>query len=536
MTNELLFTLTTSFAIFYVGVVIFFHQRKSASNKLFLLISVITVFWSIANYLSLTLSGIEALFSARLVLFFAVPHVILFYLFAKNFPNEKLIISNKNIIIISVIGFVVMLLTLTPYVFEDIKLIGDSVAPIAGPLIPIIGLTFIGFLLMSVFTIIKKIIKAKGLERQSWSYMLFGFVLSYTLLIVTNFVLVNIFNQNSFLIYGPLFMVPSIVGTAYSILKYQLLNVKAIATEIIVFVLLVTSLLELLISTTGVEMIIRSIFFVVFLSVGILLIKSVLKEVDQRERLQILSDQLAVANEKLKSLDKLKTEFLSLASHQLRSPLTAIKGYTSMLLEGSFGEIGEKQKEAIDRVFQSSQHLTKVVEDLLNVSKIEQGGMQYVKVSFDLSLPAGELARDLSVTAEKRGLKMTFETDKREPYMVFGDMEKIRQVMLNFIDNSIKYTEKGSINVKMGKDMYGKRVTFSVTDTGMGMTPEIKETLFQKFNRGEGAKLNTSGSGLGLYLAKQIIEAHDGIVKVESLGPGKGSTFTLELQSYESDK
>ncbi len=240
---------------------------------------------------------------------------------------------------------------------------------------------------------------------------------------------------------------------------------------------------------------------------------------------------LQEANEKLKSLDKLKTEFLSLAAHQLRSPLTAIRGYTSMLLEGSFGVVDEKQKEAINRVFESSTHLSKVVEDLLNVSKIEAGGMKYEMAPFDMEKAARDLANDLSITAQKKGLTLTFTTDNKSPYTVNGDMEKIRQVILNIIDNSIKYTEKGSIAVHVSKEAARNTIHVAVTDTGMGISAEEKEKLFQKFSRGAGGKTNTGGSGLGLYLAKQIAEAHGGRIWIDSPGEGKGSTFSIELKA-----
>ncbi len=262
------------------------------------------------------------------------------------------------------------------------------------------------------------------------------------------------------------------------------------------------------------------------------LYKKNLELVHLNKEIARLNDELGSANDKLKSLDKLKTEFLSLASHQLRSPLTAIIGYSSMLLDGSFGQVDDKQKEAIDRVFQSSRHLSKVVEDLLNVTKIEQGGMQYVIAPFDFEKPASDLAKDFSITAEKKGLKLAFEDDGKGPYMVNGDMEKIRQVVLNFIDNSIKYTKEGSIKVILSKDEAKKKIRLEIKDTGMGMTPEIKASLFQKFARGEGGKVNSSGSGLGLYLAKKIIEeGHHGTVGVDSGGPGLGSTFWMELSA-----
>lgn len=260
------------------------------------------------------------------------------------------------------------------------------------------------------------------------------------------------------------------------------------------------------------------------------IIKSIVNVISLAIDKSLTYEALHIANEKLKSLDKLKTEFLSLAAHQLRSPLTAIRGYTSMLIDGDFGAVGDKQKEAINRVFESSTHLSKVVEDLLNVSKIEAGGMKYEMAPFDMEKAAKDLTTDLSITAEKKGLKLTFATDNKSPYTINGDMEKLRQVMLNIIDNAIKYTEKGSISVMLSKDAAANTIKLAVTDTGMGISAEEKEKLFQKFSRGAGGKTNTSGSGLGLYLAKTIAEAHGGHISIDSPGVGMGSTFSIELK------
>lgn len=149
---------------------------------------------------------------------------------------------------------------------------------------------------------------------------------------------------------------------------------------------------------------------------------------------------------------------------------------------------------------------------------------------FDFEKAAHDLATDLSITAEKKGLTLTFKAEGTGPHTVNGDMEKIRQVVLNIIDNAIKYTQAGSISVLLSRDPVTHVERLAVTDTGMGISAEEKEKLFQKFGRGEGGKTNTSGSGLGLYLAKQIAEAHGGRVAIDSPGVGKGSTFTIELK------
>jgi signal transduction histidine kinase len=323
---------------------------------------------------------------------------------------------------------------------------------------------------------------------------------------------------------------------SYLIVRFKSFNIKLIGAQALIYALaaLVVSIAFIRRIENARMIAIFTLVFVIIL--GNILVKSVKREIEQRQRLEQLrlkleqaNLNLEVANDKLKDLDKLKTEFLSLAAHQLRSPLTAIKGYTSMLIDGDFGVIGTKQKDAVNRVFESSVHLSKVVEDLLNVSKIEAGGMKYEMAPFDIEKATGDLARDLSITAEKKGLKLAFKTDKKAPYTVNGDMEKIRQVVLNVIDNAIKYTEKGGITIMLSKD--SGMIKVAVTDTGIGISPEEKEKLFQKFSRGAGGKTNTGGSGLGLYLAKTISEAHGGHIAIDSPGVGLGSTFTIELKA-----
>jgi signal transduction histidine kinase len=347
--------------------------------------------------------------------------------------------------------------------------------------------------------------------------------------------LIGSFTDNWTLAQAGLIGMPIFFGfLAYISVKFKTFNLKILGAQVLVFALgfLVLSMSFI----RKIENVRIVVFFTltVVIALGYQLIQGVKREVKQRERLEVLrlkleesNIMLGDANEKLKGLDKLKTEFLGLASHQLRSPLTAIKGYASMLMEGDFGELNEKAKEAVGRVFESSKNLAIVVEDLLNVSKIEQGGMKYEMVQFDLGEMADNMAQDLSITANKKGLKLIYTPESGVSHTVNADQEKIRQVVLNFIDNSIKYTQTGTIEVTVRK--ISDKVVFSVKDTGMGMTPEIKATLFQKFARGEGGRVNTTGSGLGLYLAKEIVEAHKGRVWVDSEGPGKGSTFNMEL-------
>ncbi len=344
-----------------------------------------------------------------------------------------------------------------------------------------------------------------------------------------------------------LFLLPIfLIVIIYAVFELDIFNFHILGTHYLVIGLVILMGGQLFFMNGATDRILTIATVIATLGISFVLFKNLKRESDQRVHIEKLSVELekskmrleetniklADANDQLKSLDKLKTEFLSLASHQLRSPLTAIIGYSSMLLDGDFGKITEeKQREALDRVFTSSRHLAVVIEDFLNVAKIEQGGMKYEMSPFDFGKAAQDLENDMKMPAEKKGLEFSFENDGKAPYMVNGDMEKLRQVILNITDNSIKYTEKGSIKVMLTKDEKKKKIRLAITDTGMGMTPEIKATLFQKFARGEGGKVNTGGSGLGLYLAKEIIKAHNGLIDVTSPGPGLGSTFFMELDT-----
>jgi signal transduction histidine kinase len=342
-----------------------------------------------------------------------------------------------------------------------------------------------------------------------------------------------------------LFVLPVfLLGITYAIFELDIFHFHLLGTHYLVFGLTALIAGQLFFTATTSDRLLTITTLIFCVGLSIILFRNLKRETDQRIRIENLSEalqqskmrleqtnlKLEDANDRLQSLDKLKTEFLSLASHQLRSPLTAVKGYTSMLLEGDFGQVTEQQKGAIDRVYQAVNHLTHVVEDLLNVTKIELGGMQYKMSPFDLGASVEELVKEIKITAEKKGLKLSYTRDMRRSYSVYGDEEKLRQVFLNFIDNAIKYTEKGEVAVSVSKDSTKNTITFAVTDTGMGMDQETIQKLFNKFERTEASMaVNHGGSGLGLYLAKQIVDAHHGKLEVSSPGVGKGSTFGVVL-------
>ncbi len=331
--------------------------------------------------------------------------------------------------------------------------------------------------------------------------------------------------------YGLLGMPIFLAFIGYLMVRFKMFHIKLIATQALIVA--VWFLLFALIFINDLEKIQNVIVVTIglFGLLGYQLVQSVSREVQQRERIENLARDLGLANDRLKELDKLKSEFVSIASHQLRSPLAAIKGYASMLLEGSFGKLSVGSHEAVGRIFSSSALMARSVEDFLNVSRIELGRMKYDLSQFDVCKLIETVIEEQAPIADDKKLKLKFFKDKTvNTCDVFADIGKIKQVVTNFVDNAIKYTPRGTVTVTFSRDLKRGVARIGVTDTGIGMSPETIKKLFAKFARADNAnKVNVIGTGLGLFVAKQLVEAHGGRVWAESPGDGKGSTFFFEL-------
>lgn len=241
---------------------------------------------------------------------------------------------------------------------------------------------------------------------------------------------------------------------------------------------------------------------------------------EQYKTVERQTKELALANQRLRTLDRSKSEFISIASHQLRTPLTVIRGYLSLLQEGSIGTCDQQALGQIGKIMKSTERL---------VSLIERGTMEFHMQPAHLEDLAKDVFDEFYIAAKDKNLKYTFVAPREPTPLIDMDQQKLRQTITNLIDNAIKYTSKGAVTVAIKRTKY--EVRLSVIDTGIGLTQEARDNLFQKFVRGEGvAQLNTEGVGLGLYVAKQIVAHHNGTIWADSDGPGKGSTFSFALK------
>lgn len=264
-------------------------------------------------------------------------------------------------------------------------------------------------------------------------------------------------------------------------------------------------------------------------SIGVALDNKLLFEENQR-----VVRQLRVSNTKLKELDEAKDDFISMASHQLRTPLTSVKGYISMMKEGDAGKITPAQKQMLEQAFFSSQRMVYLIADLLNVSRLRTGKFVIEPGPVDLARVVGEEIEQLIEIAKTRGLSLEYEKPKGSKPMteLMLDETKTRQIIMNFIDNAIYYTPSGGhITVKLIDKP--NAVELKVVDDGIGVPRSEQPHLFTKFYRaGNARKARPDGTGLGLFMAKKVIIAQHGSLIFESK-EGKGSTFGFSFNKQK---
>ncbi len=240
------------------------------------------------------------------------------------------------------------------------------------------------------------------------------------------------------------------------------------------------------------------------------------------------TDELRRSNRRLREIDASKDEFISMASHQLRTPLTSVKGYISMLLDGDLGAIKPEQRKALEEAYNSSQRMVYLIGDFLNVSRLQTGKFELELSEVSLPHIIEEEIAQLRASAESRGVVLQYEPPTDFP-MIAVDETKIRQVMMNFIDNAIYYSKPtgGKVHVSLVHD--ASDVVFRVRDNGIGVPAAARSHLFMKFYRASNArKARPDGTGIGLYMAKKVVMAHGGTILFESRD-GEGSEFGFRI-------
>jgi signal transduction histidine kinase len=306
-----------------------------------------------------------------------------------------------------------------------------------------------------------------------------------------------------------------------AITSYGTFRLGDTVAKALFYIFLVFSGAEFFFVTSTASLILTVVAFLMTLSFGLLLLQSYEREARIRAEVEMLAGELQKTNERQENL-------IHFIGHEVKGFLTKAQGAFAALIEGDFGEMPAELHPFVERALEETRGGVESVSTILKAANLKKGTVAYEKKPFDLKALVEKAVDSAKPTAEHKGLVLTFVIDAGQ-YQMTGDAPQINDhVLRNLIDNSINYTPTGSVTVSLKK--VGDKFVFAVKDTGVGITAEDKVRLFTEGGHGKDSiKVNVHSTGYGLYIAKQIIEAHGGTVRAESEGAGKGSTFTAEF-------
>jgi len=518
--------------------VVYAHNRQNIRVVFYALISVFASLWSISTLLTdidaVPFEGFKFALYGHYI--FGYMAYLSFFWFTYLYPQRSRLSPfwpiAISLVTIAALGFVPTGLFFTE-ITDGATLAQSIIFNELGYKAFIVMLSVVFFL--GLIQLVMKLREAKvsqrykELDRNQIYFLIVEFLIAGSFGIILNLVL-PLYGNFSLFYVNPIFVTVTLIGIGlYTLNHFHIFNAKVILAEFFAGGMVIMSIARLAISKSTGELVTNGFLLLGTVVFSVFLIQSVMREVAQREQIQKLAEGLKQANERLKELDKMKSQFLSIASHDLRAPLTVVRNFLSLLMDGTYGKLPAAAEEGMRQVFDRATDMAKSIDAYLNVSRIEQGRMKYDFIDIEFAPLVENAVKGFLPDAEKKGLTVSLTVDP----MLKGrkakvDVAKMNEVLNNLLDNSIKYTPKGSIAVHL--ELAGSAARFTLTDTGVGMSQETIQKLFKLFSTGaESLKVNTSSTGVGLYITKAHVEAHKGRIWAESDGEGRGSRFIFEL-------
>ena len=530
-----------SFLTTLLSGIVFWQDMSKRSNKFFLFFGLIVGVWGVAYAFFDGTLGTPAIHTSVPLFYLSmalIPPFIFLYIYIFSSEKNSLSFWNLTAIFIPYLFLASVFLVNPDFIVKYVTALdGVSGTIVSGEWYPLYVLYFVGFFLSGITVLVKKYRESVGVFKITTRNFFVAFFAAYAVVVFTTLVHPFFTGGHSLFWVGHTSIIVLAFATVYILSGYNFWSVKVIATEFFISVIVVVLVVELFLATSIIDLVIKTGITLLIIFSSSFLVGSVRREMQSKDKITRLVHDLGIMAKQLKFLDKKKSEFLSVASHHLRDPLTAIRGYASMLDEGSFGELPIGAREAVDKIFESSKRLITMVSDFLDISRIESGDMRYDFSDVDMKKIVLDLEYEMKLNADKAHINFSVTVDehlKDKSFVTVGDAGKLRQVISNLIDNSIKYTPRGEVSALLSKSSDGKKIIFSVSDTGIGMSPSTLDKIFRKFSRAEGvSKVYTEGTGLGLYVAKEIVKKHEGKIWAESKGEGLGSSFYVELEAKQ---
>lgn len=500
-------------AIFF-GIFVLSRNPKKSINITFFLMSVGVTIWSLSYSAWLSVDNFsDALFWSRMLNLGATLIPIFYLHWILNILN----IVRKKIIILIFGYFLTFICVINSFSLSYIKSVDQVLSfsfwPQAGPLY-VVFLIF-GYFGLTSYALYQLFINKKNVDdkekKQQINYIIIGSIFGFGGG-ATNFPLM--FGLEIIPPIGQIFVILYIIIFTFATLKYHLFEIRILLTEVLVWMIGVCLLFLPFSMPTGELKILTSFILILFLIFGYYLIRAIREETERKEELE--------------KINKMKSEFISIVSHQLRTPLAAIRGHSSMLKSGDYGELSKSSIVGVNYIYQSTIRMIELVNSLLNISRIERGDIELKYSFFSIEDLIKNCIKDIEILAKEKKLYIKLIKPKSVFPQIYGDAEKIKNAINNLINNAILYTVKGGVKIKLSQEE--KMIKIEIEDTGIGIEPTELQKIFKSFSRGKGGtELYTQGTGLGLYVAKNFIEIHKGTLSVFSKGKDRGSTFTIRI-------
>lgn len=437
------------------------------------------------------------------------------YLRSKNINNLFYIISTI------IAGFIFVF---TPLIVKDVRL-GEELNYIVsyGFFYPVFTVSFIYLFLNSYILILKRFFTTKRkVEKSQLRFFVIGISLSFWIGLFTNLIYPAIFGSSDLSKFGPLGMVFVGIFTTYAIFKHHLFNIKIILSEVLLGVMGIVLFIYIFLSRSVTETIVSIIFFIIFISLGVNLLRELLNGI-KREK------ELNISNRKLVETIESKDLFLRMTSHQLRTPLTSLNGFLSLILEQWQGKykMNEYIKDDIVKVYINTQRLVELVNDVLALNAIKAGRFGImIRPNIDIKEEITYLIQDTKYIIDHFNTKVMLKTIG-ENFVADIDNIRMKSVFQNLISNAIYYG-KDKIWITLIDE--GDRIKIRFRDNGKGIETNIKDKIFDSGFRvcGDNDR-NPNGSGFGLYISKTIVNMHHGTLKLKNSGTDKGALFEIKL-------
>jgi len=515
--------------VLFLGLFVLGKNRRSKVNQIFFLFTFSVAIWLFASFIMfLSKTDEQTIFWDRIVYLGVVFIPTTFYHFSLLFTKIK---NQKRLLYLGYfLSFLFLILSRTDYFISDLYKYSWGVHTQARIFHHLFLVFFASYIFLSFSNTRRYYQWAKGVERRQAAYIL----LVLLIIVLSSFAFLPAYRIDIPPFFSYFLPVISVSILTFAVIKYHLFEIRVILTELLVGVMgIILLVLPFLMPTTTLRVLTTAIFLL-FLIFGYYLIKATHEEAKRREKAELVAVQeraLRKSAEKLakefERLDRAKSQFILATQHHLRTPLSIIKGYVSMILEGSYGKVEEKTKKAVSGIQEAIDRLIKLVNEFLDISQLQVGREILKKEEIQIEQLIKEIIEELRPMARERGIYLKFESPRELPKIKL-DRGKIKTAIFSIVDNGIKYTEKGGVEIKLEGN---ERIKIIVKDTGIGFSSEEFKNLFTGFfERGkEAEKIYTTGRGIGLYIAKNIIEAHQGKIWAESKGKDRGSTFYVEL-------